>query len=201
MCFFYRSHRYIIEDSPDKTPSKVSTKAKAKMKKKVKRKTERKTEWHLVERGDVFYAVDDDIIQAAAETRHESIHLSSRICYPPLPPPQPAHPFPTASTPTGPFASGAIQIEAQNARDTAATTTTRRRHSTNMPPRMIPFIADADTDNSGGQQQFWVRELDGAYTLRGLREIMRHCQPGNWMHGPAGYPYFVRERRGVGSAF
>lgn len=48
----------------------------------------------------------------------------------------------------------------------------------------------------GGDRQFWVREVDGSYTLRDVRDIMENCQPGSWMGSVSGYPYFVREMPG-----
>ncbi|KAL1991411.1 hypothetical protein VTN49DRAFT_5403 [Thermomyces lanuginosus] len=39
---------------------------------------------------------------------------------------------------------------------------------------------------------FWVRELDGSYSLRTPNDIVRFCQPGKWETGRNGYPYFIR---------
>ena len=41
-------------------------------------------------------------------------------------------------------------------------------------------------------QQFYVRELNGAYTLRTMTDIETSCQPGSWYRAQTGYPYFVR---------
>ncbi|KAL8966611.1 MAG: hypothetical protein Q9183_003294, partial [Haloplaca sp. 2 TL-2023] len=46
--------------------------------------------------------------------------------------------------------------------------------------------------NPGASQQFYCRELDGAYTLRTVTEIETTCQPGTWHKGSTGYPYYVR---------
>ncbi|KAL2000809.1 hypothetical protein VTN02DRAFT_2597 [Thermoascus thermophilus] len=42
--------------------------------------------------------------------------------------------------------------------------------------------------------QCWVKELDGAVTLRTTSNIMENCQPGRWAYASAGYPCFVREK-------
>lgn len=46
--------------------------------------------------------------------------------------------------------------------------------------------------NPTPDDQFYCRELDGAYTLKTGTTIMRDCQPGYWKHGKSGYPYWVR---------
>lgn len=86
----------------------------------------------------------------------------------------------------------------------------RRRHQQQQPittMRITPYDStDPDIDinmmNDAFQQdqqqgrQFWVREVDGSYTLRVARDIPENCQPGSWTNAASGYPYFVREMPG-----
>ncbi|KAL8689710.1 MAG: hypothetical protein Q9218_004673 [Villophora microphyllina] len=43
-------------------------------------------------------------------------------------------------------------------------------------------------------QQFYCRELGGAYSLRTTTDIETSCQPGVWHTAKTGYPYFVRTK-------
>ena len=55
----------------------------------------------------------------------------------------------------------------------------------NKPTKVVPPEA---TD----AQQFWCRELDGAYTLRSKQTIQQALQPGHWAVAKEGHAYFVR---------
>ncbi|GAD93562.1 predicted protein [Paecilomyces variotii No. 5] len=70
------------------------------------------------------------------------------------------------------------EVEEQNAKIAGKVGVTK-------PAQLIPYEA-ADG------QQWWVRELDGSFTLRTTNDIMENCQPGRWAYASAGYPYFVR---------
>jgi hypothetical protein len=58
------------------------------------------------------------------------------------------------------------------------------------PSVALPYAPSAD-----GEQQFWVRDLDGSYELKTPTQIRDTCQPGSWKTGSSGFPYYVRERR------
>lgn len=47
--------------------------------------------------------------------------------------------------------------------------------------------------NPTTSQQFYCRELDGAYTLRTMTDIETSCKPGSWHRASSGYPYFIRK--------
>ncbi|KAI9822697.1 MAG: hypothetical protein M1827_000416 [Pycnora praestabilis] len=70
------------------------------------------------------------------------------------------------------------EIDAQNIQIAANTGTTQ-------PTQLVPHDSDA-------AKQYWVRELDGDYTLRRCAEIMDELQPGYWNYSSSGYPYFIR---------
>lgn len=70
------------------------------------------------------------------------------------------------------------EVEAQNAKIAEKVGATK-------PAQLIPYEAV-------NGQQWWVRELDGSFTLRTTNDIMENCQPGRWTYASAGYPYFVR---------
>lgn len=73
------------------------------------------------------------------------------------------------------------EIDAQNAAIHAQTAATK-------PVQMVPYKPEPG-------QQFYVRELDGLWTLRTMNEIMKDLQPGKWEKGDSGYPYFIREEK------
>ena len=50
---------------------------------------------------------------------------------------------------------------------------------------MVPYQPSDDT-------QYWVRELDGDWTLRTSKDVGDNCQPGYWQMGGEGYAHFVR---------
>lgn len=72
------------------------------------------------------------------------------------------------------------EVDAQNAKIAEEIGATK-------PIRLIPYQATPG-------QQFWVKELNGAFTLHTTNDIMENCQPGRWAYASAGYPYFVREK-------
>ncbi|KAJ9365795.1 hypothetical protein DTO280E4_91 [Paecilomyces variotii] len=93
----------------------------------------------------------------------------------PLAPPQP----PTLEDGSTPWRGPTKKdVEEQNAKIAEKVGATK-------PAQLIPYEA-ADG------QQWWVRELDGSFTLRTTNDIMENCQPGRWAYANAGYPYFVR---------
>ncbi|KAI9676010.1 MAG: hypothetical protein M1817_000753 [Caeruleum heppii] len=52
-------------------------------------------------------------------------------------------------------------------------------------------------DKASDDQQWWVRELDGGYTLRSTQAIQDSLQPGYWTYAQnGGYPYFIRQKAG-----
>ncbi|KAI9781097.1 MAG: hypothetical protein M1816_002568 [Peltula sp. TS41687] len=56
-----------------------------------------------------------------------------------------------------------------------------------QPRQLVP--ADAQPG-----QMWWVRELDGSWTLRNTHTIQNALQPGFWSFAPhGGYPYFTRQ--------
>lgn len=57
------------------------------------------------------------------------------------------------------------------------------------PVQLIPHGTSTD-------QQFYVKELDGSWTLRTTTDIMGSCQPGRWEYAQGGYPFFVRKKKG-----
>ncbi|RMZ89822.1 hypothetical protein DV736_g2956, partial [Chaetothyriales sp. CBS 134916] len=56
-----------------------------------------------------------------------------------------------------------------------------------VPSQLVPF-------KPGSSQQFWVKELDGSWTLREHNDvIMGELGPGHWeRHATSGYYYYVR---------
>lgn len=72
------------------------------------------------------------------------------------------------------------EVDAQNAKIAEEVGATK-------PIKLIPYQAAPG-------QQFWVKELDGGFTLHTTDDIMESCQPGRWTYASAGYPYFVREK-------
>ena len=56
------------------------------------------------------------------------------------------------------------------------------------PMQLAPHGTSAD-------QQFYVKEFDGSWTLRTTTDIMGSCQPGHWEYAQGGYPYFVRKKK------
>lgn len=63
-----------------------------------------------------------------------------------------------------------------------------QRSGANKPRQLVPHQATAG-------QSFWVRELNGSYTLRNHETIQSACQPGYWAFAArGGYPYFIRQQ-------
>lgn len=56
------------------------------------------------------------------------------------------------------------------------------------PVQLVPHGTSAD-------QQFYVKELDGSWTLRTTTDIMGSCLPGHWEYAQGGYPFFVRKKK------
>ncbi|KAK2763084.1 hypothetical protein FQN54_009718 [Arachnomyces sp. PD_36] len=57
------------------------------------------------------------------------------------------------------------------------------------PPQLIPY-------NATPGQQWWCKETDGSFSLRGTNDIMENCQPGRWVYASGTTnPYFIREAR------
>ena len=56
----------------------------------------------------------------------------------------------------------------------------------NKPGTLAPFKPEAG-------QQYWVRELDGSWSLRTCNDCMNELQPGKWVQGANGATWFVRE--------
>ena len=64
----------------------------------------------------------------------------------------------------------------------------REIHAAHAKPRqLVPYKASAE-------EQFWCRELDGAYTLRTVTEI-QDLKPGYWEAGKKGVPYYIRQKK------
>ncbi|MCJ1421901.1 hypothetical protein MMC32_008268 [Xylographa parallela] len=53
------------------------------------------------------------------------------------------------------------------------------------PTPLVPYEPSAE-------EQFWVRELDGSWTLRTSKDVGDNCQPGYWQQGESGYHHFYR---------
>jgi hypothetical protein len=73
------------------------------------------------------------------------------------------------------------QINAQNASIAQAS-------GSNQPTMLVPYKAK-------GTQDWWVRELDGTWTLRSTTTIQDALQPGYWCYGEGGVPCFVRTEK------
>ncbi|KAH0547819.1 hypothetical protein FGG08_000076 [Glutinoglossum americanum] len=58
----------------------------------------------------------------------------------------------------------------------------------NQPTMLVPYKANAT-------QEWWVRELDGTWTVRNTNTIQEALQPGYWCYGEGGVPYFVRTEK------
>lgn len=72
------------------------------------------------------------------------------------------------------------EVDAQNLR-------IARNVGATQPRQLVP--ADAQPG-----QMWWVRELDGSWTLRNTYTIQNALQPGFWSFAPyGGYPYFTRQ--------
>ncbi|RMZ78956.1 hypothetical protein DV737_g3720, partial [Chaetothyriales sp. CBS 132003] len=56
-----------------------------------------------------------------------------------------------------------------------------------VPTQLVPF-------KPGSSQQFWVKELDGSWTLREHNDVVvGELGPGHWeRHAMSGYFYYVR---------
>lgn len=78
------------------------------------------------------------------------------------------------------YGSTKAEVDAQNAAIAQTVGATQ-------PMELIPANATAG-------QQFYCRELDGAYTLRTMTDIETSCQPGSWHKASSGYPYFIRAK-------
>ncbi|KAL8922445.1 MAG: hypothetical protein Q9208_005167 [Pyrenodesmia sp. 3 TL-2023] len=78
------------------------------------------------------------------------------------------------------YGSTKAEVDAQNAAIAQTVGATK-------PMELIPANATAG-------QQFYCRELDGAYTLRTMTDIETSCQPGSWHKASSGYPYFIRAK-------
>ena len=56
------------------------------------------------------------------------------------------------------------------------------------PRQLVPL-------NSSPTQQYYVRELDGSYTLRTAGDIHTNLTAGYWQYHPeSGYPYYVVQK-------
>ena len=53
--------------------------------------------------------------------------------------------------------------------------------------QMVPY-------NAAAGQQFWCRELDGAWSLRTVNECMTELQPGYWDKSQSGHAVFIRQK-------
>ncbi|KAH0565401.1 hypothetical protein GP486_001200 [Trichoglossum hirsutum] len=96
-------------------------------------------------------------------------------------------PVPTAApaAPTGAQGNPLIwqgatksEVDSRNAAIAQAT-------GSNQPTMLVPYKASPTQD-------WWVRELDGSWTLRNTNTIQEALQPGQWCYGDGGVPYFVR---------
>ncbi|KAI9767012.1 MAG: hypothetical protein M1840_005971 [Geoglossum simile] len=73
------------------------------------------------------------------------------------------------------------QVDAYNASIAQA-------NGANQPTMLTPYKAKPTQD-------WWVRELDGTWTLRNTNAIHNHLQPGYWCYGEGGVPCFVRTEK------
>ncbi|MCJ1287555.1 hypothetical protein MMC26_006907 [Xylographa opegraphella] len=101
---------------------------------------------------------------------------------PPTPkPPTPKPPTPKPPTPKPDkhvywYGSSRQEVDVQNH-------AIHKAHA--KPTQMVPYEPSAE-------EQFWVRELDGSWTLRTAKDVGDNCQPGYWQEGESGYPLFIR---------
>ncbi|KAL1959435.1 hypothetical protein VTO42DRAFT_2238 [Malbranchea cinnamomea] len=58
--------------------------------------------------------------------------------------------------------------------------------------RVQAAIMNGAPQNARQGDQFFVRELDGTYSLRTIQDIVENLRPGQWFQSREGYPYFVR---------
>lgn len=42
--------------------------------------------------------------------------------------------------------------------------------------------------------EYYVRELDGLWSLRTASEVHKDCRPGFWMPSESGWPIWIREK-------
>lgn len=66
-----------------------------------------------------------------------------------------------------------------------------------MPKTMhyIPYNPPTTSD-----REWYCKELDGSYSIRGTTDIMQNCQPGRWaLAKSTNHPYFIREPASSGS--
>ncbi|KAI9783391.1 MAG: hypothetical protein M1839_003926 [Geoglossum umbratile] len=99
-------------------------------------------------------------------------------------PAQAIAPAPASGTSSNPYIyQGATksQIDAQNA-------AIAQTNGANQPTMLVPYKA-------GATQDWWVRELDGTWTLRTTATIQEALQPGYWCYGEGGVPCFVRTEK------
>ncbi|KAI9860927.1 MAG: hypothetical protein M1813_005606 [Trichoglossum hirsutum] len=96
-------------------------------------------------------------------------------------PTQTSAPAAPSGTQSNPFIwQGATksEVDSRNAAIAQAT-------GSNKPTMLVPYKASATQD-------WWVRELDGTWTLRNTNTIQEALQPGQWCYGDGGVPYFIR---------
>ena len=75
------------------------------------------------------------------------------------------------------YGASTAEVDKQNIEIAQATGVTK-------PVQLIP----------SADQQFYVKEFDGSWTLRTTTDIMGSCQPGQWAYAQGGYPFFVRKK-------
>jgi hypothetical protein len=116
--------------------------------------------------------------------------------YPPAA--QPTAPAAVAASPSHVYWYGSTEAEVL-AQDAAINAAAAHPHTATAPGYAVYAGAAQPTQavpyEPSGESDVWCRELDGSYTLRSWTECMKDLQPGHWVTGVAGYPYFVREKK------
>ncbi|MCJ1335958.1 hypothetical protein MMC09_001232 [Bachmanniomyces sp. S44760] len=141
-------------------------------KKKEKEKEKEEKRYIMTEPGDVFYPGT----QSVYIPQPQPVYQSPPAYY------HAAAPQPQLVNHVAWQGPSKAQVDAENMAIAQATGATK-------PVHLVPF-------NQSDDQQLWVRELDGSYTLRTVKDIQENLQPGYWQYAqPGGYPYFICQKK------
>ncbi|MCJ1437619.1 hypothetical protein MMC27_007006 [Xylographa pallens] len=134
-----------------------------------KKKDKEEKRYIMVEDGSLFYPTPEPKTAPVYYTSYPQYYYVE-----PAPAPKPATPKPDKHVYW--YGSSRQEVDVQNH-------AIYKAHA--KPTPLVPYEPSAE-------EQFWVRELDGSWTLRTSKDVGDNCQPGYWQQGESGYHHFYR---------